>query len=177
MDKLPVIIKLTIILFFVTFVSNAAQTEEVPDPSKRPAVLPMLEDVITDAQLLALQDALWCLNMTEKDMSFNKRPLEDDFRFSIVNNVLDEPLETAYVSHDINVKMRELISKNSYDAVLKHLGELTDIVLPDEPILFSYDLMKNLEAMFSVEEANEIYLKIKDWRRDILEPVIVLIWA
>ncbi|MFA4985557.1 MAG: hypothetical protein WC712_03140, partial [Candidatus Brocadiia bacterium] len=50
------------------------------------------------AELAALDLALDAANLTRKDLTYNKRPIDDPYRLDLVNRMLDEPLSGSEVA-------------------------------------------------------------------------------
>lgn len=52
-------------------------------------------DGLDDTERAQLEQALACVDMSITELSWDKRPIDDPFRLSIVNEALDEPLSLA----------------------------------------------------------------------------------
>ena len=57
--------------------------------------LPAGADGLNDTERAQLDQALACIDMSIAELSWDKRPIDDPFRLTIVNKALDEPLSLA----------------------------------------------------------------------------------
>lgn len=68
---------------------SAAADDEKKDAPAKPVDVP---GFWTDDELRRIDQGLDVLNVTRKDLGFQKRPIDDPFRLTVVNRILDEPL-------------------------------------------------------------------------------------
>lgn len=72
----------------------AADEEKKPAPAA-PVDVP---GFWTPDELRRIDQGLEVLNVTRKDLGFQKRPIEDPFRLTVVNRILDDPLAIGPVA-------------------------------------------------------------------------------
>ena len=79
----------------VSVLAVAASAQDAPPPAPPPEPAKPKSAFWTDAESALLDRGLEVLNCSRADMGFQKRPIEDPFRLSVVNRALDDPLSVG----------------------------------------------------------------------------------
>ncbi|GAB4151148.1 MAG: hypothetical protein Kow00107_01760 [Planctomycetota bacterium] len=84
-------------------------------------------------ELAALEFALSAANLTIKDMSFEKKYVNDPYRLTTVNRMLDEPMYMAELTHETGVKMHRAAANPP--AAIEYMSKLLDLSWSKEMII------------------------------------------
>ncbi len=101
------------------------------DPPKAPQA-PATPKFWTDAELALIDRGLEVLNLERKDLGFQKRPIDDPFRLSVVDRALDDPLSVGGEAQGWDDVARKGDARALFDAAVRSL----DLALPTEAARF-----------------------------------------
>src|SRR5688500_10441811 len=95
----------------VLLLRGANAEDEKKDAPKPPVDVP---GFWTADELRRIDEGLNVLNVTRKDLGFQKRPIDDPFRLPVVDRILDEPLSIGQVA----AQWDEVARSGDHDRIL-----------------------------------------------------------
>jgi len=103
------------------------EAEEGIDPAIFEPTLGQREEAYIDT-------ALEAMNMTRRDLAFDKKPIDDPYRLEIASRLLDEPLECPGYADRMQVRVAHTYRDPT--ALLRFMAESTDLDLADYDMAF-----------------------------------------
>ncbi|MDZ7815363.1 MAG: hypothetical protein U5N86_04955 [Planctomycetota bacterium] len=169
MNKLTALI-LVLAVLCIAFSAHSPAEEAETDK--------ILKNPIGEVQIKALEKALEAANLTIKDLSFDKKPIDDPLRLDVVNRMLDEPLFCAELTHETGIAL-EGAAENPQNAI-GYMASLIDLAVKETEFHGPANPRSALMKELSREEAAEMtegLSKLQGLPRSVPDQIYLILWA